>query len=400
MLVNKKSLTQLFLALSTLCCLFLTLWLGSKAVLGFLAFGTLFFVQNYKGALLSFRNNFLLFMFPIWAGVTVLWAVYPIQALRLDIQLFLTFFIFLSVIHSCPLIRLLEMLCALFSITLLSVHISSETVEIFQTGEIVRVGVLGSKNNVSMIGASTLTAGVMLLSAPDKSRLSWILGVVAIALAISTIIQSKSLGTFLAILISGGVGILILNMNTLIKSDWLRKVVVYSSVITMVVLLLLIISLFSYESYASMMQSLGKDPTITGRTFIWAIGIKTIENNFWTGLGLQSFWSERNPDAILIWISGSREIGAPYGFHNLYIHTWVETGFFGFIIISAIMMKIVSRIIWFLECGCTIQEAAAAAFAFFLVMKSFIEVPIFGVFSINTFFFFVIWVVLNKTKGN
>lgn len=399
MLVRKQDLIQLVLAGATVSCLFLTLWVGGRAVLGVLAFGMLFLALHLNVTLQAARRNLLLFLYPAWAGITVLWADYPMSALRLDIQLFVTFFIFISITSLTPLNYLLELLCGLFTLTLMTVLVSSNTVEIFYTGEVVRVGVLGSKNNVSAVGASALAAGTMLLTSPRRSARSSGLALAAIAAAAAAIIQAKSLGTFLTVLLCGGFGFLIWSMSALISRASLRSLVVYGSVFATAALAFVLFMLSTYEGYVSLMQSLGKDPTITGRTFIWSIGLKVIEDNFWGGVGLNSFWSERNADAVLIWISGSREVGAPYGFHNLYIHTWVETGLPGFLIMTAIIFRMMKLIIGFSKSGCTAQEAIAAAFALLVVIKSFFEVPIFNVFSINTFFFFLIWVVLNRSSS-
>lgn len=399
MLVRKQDLIQLTLAGAMVSCLFLTLWIGGKAVLGVLAFGLLFVALHPNATLRAARRNLLLFLYPAWAGITVMWADYPVQALRLDIQLFVTFFIFASVTCLIPLNRLLELMCGFFTLTLMTVLVSSQTVEIFHTGEVVRVGVLGSKNNVSAVGASALAAGAMLLASPQRSAWSNGLALAAFTAAAAAIIQAKSLGTFLSVLLCGGFGLLIWNMKSLFSQASLRSLVVYGSLAAAAVLALTLFLLSSYEGYVAMMQSLGKDPTITGRTFIWSIGLRVIEDNFWGGVGLNSFWSERNADAVLIWISGSREVGAAYGFHNLYIHTWVETGLPGVLIMTAIILRMMILAIEFSKSGCTAQEAAAAAFALFVVIKSFFEVPIFNVFSINTFFFFLIWVVLNRTSS-
>lgn len=396
MLVRKQDLIQLVLAGATVSCLFLILWVGGRAVLGVLAFGMLFLALHINATLQAARHNFLLFLYPAWAGITVLWADYPMSAIRLDIQLFVTFFIFLSITCIVPLKHLLEMLCGFYVLTLMTVLFSSQTVEIYYTGEIVRVGVLGSKNNVSAVGAAALTSGAMLLASPQRSVRSIVLALAAITVSAASIIQAKSLGTFLTVLLCGAFGLLIWSMKSLIRHASLRSLVIYGILIAAIAFGVIIFLMSTYEGYVSLMESLDKDPTITGRTFIWSIGLRVIEDNFWGGVGLNSFWSERNANAVLIWVSGSREVGSPYGFHNLYIHTWVETGLPGFFIMTAIILAMVIRIIEFAKFGCTAQEAAAAAFALFVIIKSFFEVPFFSVFSGSTFFFFVIWLVLNR----
>ena len=398
MLIRKTDLIQLSLAGATIASLFLTLWLGSKAVLGFLAFGLLLSGLYTNAVIYSIRRNTLLFLFPAWAAVTIFWAEYPMLALRLDIQLVLSFIIFITLACVVPLDRILEITCLFFAMALASVLLSSKTVEIYQTGEIVRVGVLGSKNNVSLVGAAALAAGAMLLFSDQKSSFGRVVALAAIATSIASIVQAKSLGTFLSVTFCAGLAFLIWNLQKLIKQDSLRSLTVYVSLFAVVMLILSTILMFNYESYVALMQAIGKDPTITGRTFIWSIGLRIIEENFWGGVGFNSFWSPRNSDAVLIWISGSREIGAAYSFHNLYINTWVELGFPGFLIVCAIVVKMLAMTVNYARNGCTAQQAAAVAFAIFLIVKSFFEVTFFSPFSINTLFFFVIWVVLNNTN--
>ena len=399
MLIKKRDLIKLSLTGASIACMFLGLWLGGAALLGFLTFGLLLTLLYANAVLVAIRKNLLLFLFPAWAGLTIIWADYPMAALRLDIQLFLTFIIFTALTGVVPMTRVLEFLCAFFALALVSVLVSSNTVSIYQTGEVVRVGVLGSKNNVSAVGASALTAGIMLIASPDKSRFATPLALLAIGTAIATILQARSLGTFMSVALCIALAAFVWNMKNMIHSAAARNITAFGLLTVNLSAIVGVIFFFNYDSYVAMMQSIGKDPTITGRTFIWSIGFRIIEENFWGGVGLSSFWSERNSDAVLLWITGDREIGAYYGFHNLYIHTWVETGLPGFLIMSAILIRMLSVVVQYARTGCSVQQAAAAGFALFLVMKSFFEVPIFHAFSINTFFFFVIWQVLNQAHS-
>jgi len=336
MLVAKHNFFSNALAFGFTACLLLTYWSGAIAALGALSMGLAFVGLHYRVVWIVLRRNWLLMLYPVWCGITVAWAVFPQKALKLDILYFATFVICLPIVSIIPIKRTTQFFCVLLSLTLVSVLLSSNTVSIFQTGEVVRIGVLGSKNNLSFIATFSLSAGAILLAQSKNTAFDRLLALITISLSLISILQARSL--------------------------------------------------------------LGKDATITGRTFIWSIGLKSISENFWGGVGLASYWSEFNPDAVTIWIKGSRDIGVPYGFHNLYINTWVETGIVGFLIMSAIVSKALYRSLQTVFRQCSTEQVIAATVGVYFFLKSFFEVPIFTAFSINTFYFFYIWIILNQTN--
>jgi len=70
-------------------------------------------------------------------------------------------------------------------------------------------------------------------------------------------------------------------------------------------------------------QALGRDPTLTDRTFVWADVLK-VDNNFLIGTGFESFWL--GPRAEALWL---KYWWRPNQAHNGYIETFINLGAVG-----------------------------------------------------------------------
>lgn len=395
--IRKDHLIDLTLGGVAILSLFLPLWIGGLGALVFLASGLALCLWRPQATFAAFRRNWPILVFPAWGGLTMLWSDYPMATLRLDIQVLLTLALSLAVISILPVRQTLILLSTFLAGALLTVLTSSQTVEIYQTGEVVRVGVMGSKNNVSMYGASALTVGAMLLSLPGEKRLVRFLAILTIIVAVLAIIQAKSMGTLFAAFLCAGAGAFLWGMRFFIRSAFLRAMILYGGALLLAVMVAILFLSSSYQGYVEFMYGLGKDPTLTGRTFLWSVGARIIDENFWGGLGLGAFWKVSNPDAILLWTYGKRAIGTPYGFHNTYIHNWVETGIIGATIIFLLMVQLLRKTLSHAINGATGYEAAAGAFSLFVFAKSFLETVAFSPFSAGAFYFCLVWIILNRT---
>lgn len=77
------------------------------------------------------------------------------------------------------------------------------------------------------------------------------------------------------------------------------------------------------DAYASMVQALGRDTTLTGRTEIWA-DLFAMDLNPWLGTGFETFWlGER---AEFFW---NKYYFHPNQAHNGYIETYINLGWIG-----------------------------------------------------------------------
>jgi exopolysaccharide production protein ExoQ len=95
-----------------------------------------------------------------------------------------------------------------------------------------------------------------------------------------------------------------------------------------VIVLLTPFVLFTAVYPDSLLEMIGKDPTLTGRTEIWAAVIPYIYQKFWLGWGYGAFWSPDNPAAMEI--GESFHWFAPQA-HNGLLEILVNVGLVGLV---------------------------------------------------------------------
>ncbi len=83
-------------------------------------------------------------------------------------------------------------------------------------------------------------------------------------------------------------------------------------------------------------RRLGKDSTLTGRTYLWQQGIEAAKASPLVGVGYQAYWVQGFSEAERLWEEfyiGSR---AGFHFHNTFIEAVVETGLIGLILLTMV----------------------------------------------------------------
>lgn len=90
------------------------------------------------------------------------------------------------------------------------------------------------------------------------------------------------------------------------------------------------------------LESLGRDMTLSGRTKLWELAISAGMDTPWFGAGYRAFWTE----------VGARDVYAHLGWgmnvangHNGYLDVWLELGFVGVGIFTALVI-VAARRIW------------------------------------------------------
>jgi exopolysaccharide production protein ExoQ len=119
-------------------------------------------------------------------------------------------------------------------------------------------------------------------------------------------------------------------------------VAVRAAVISFLVLCLLSASL-SYRFLSNALIDAGarffdKDPTLTGRTYLWQRASELIAETPGLGRGFASFWQQGNPDAEGLWQFAGIGSRGGFNFHNTAIEVLVHLGWFGLVICSIVMI--------------------------------------------------------------
>jgi O-antigen ligase len=371
---------------------------GFFSTLMFLIVGGLYAVLNFKYALAAYKNNWFIFMFGFVGVLSVFWADYPLAALRTAIQYLLTVGIFLAIIYCVHIDVLFKAISMAMLVVMVFNNFSSQTVEIAFTGEIVKVGYFGSKNNMAMVASFAFLSGLGAFFCDRSSLLSRFLAAVCIFLALATFLQSRSLGSTISLVfvLIFSCCLFFYSRAQLLNLTKLNINLIVTFVFVFFVFFVVV--LFDYSVYESFMYSLGKDPTITGRTDIWGIGFESIAAHPILGVGQSSYWKLNNIGALDIWELAHKEEGSSFGFHNQYIHTYVELGLFGFLAVSLVFIKLFFATNALILKEMRLIDIVFVSFFLVIFLKSFFETVGFAPFSLSTFFLCLSWVHMRRSS--
>lgn len=182
-------------------------------------------------------------------------------------------------------------------------------------------GVFTHKNQ---FGAFMAPAGVIFwLNALRGQKNSWIYWCL-LALSCGTMVMSQSttaLATFIVML-----------MLCLIYRifRWRYEVMVSAILAVTIVGLGALIYIAGYSD--TLFSSVGKDATLSGRTFIWQAVWTKIQEEPWLGYGLAGFWNGLNGPSRYVQLA----VGIPVVYaHNGFLDLWLSVGLVGVIVFVA-----------------------------------------------------------------
>jgi exopolysaccharide production protein ExoQ len=116
-----------------------------------------------------------------------------------------------------------------------------------------------------------------------------------------------------------------------------------------------------------LLQALGKDETLTGRTRIWAAVMHQIEKRPWTGYGYGAVWTETSNWGPLPWISKEQGF-VIHEAHNGWLAVWLELGLIGLAAAAFTIAEVWTR----------------AVFGLFRRPSTYLTLPFLAIFSLHS----------------
>lgn len=145
---------------------------------------------------------------------------------------------------------------------------------------------------------------------------------------------------------------------------------------------LLMFGFFQVDVFSELLGALGKDTTLTGRTMLWDLSKRVMEDHPWTGLGANGFWRPENGVANTVFTDTLQ--GGPFtgfSFHSSYYENGANYGYPGFwatVFLST--WALTSAVLNWIRNQSTVN-ATFLVFAALIVMRSTSEADLAGEFS-------------------
>ncbi|MEE9428820.1 MAG: O-antigen ligase family protein [Paracoccaceae bacterium] len=351
--------------------------LGFKGVLGFLAAGGFLILRHLNASINQLLRHWYILLLPLFCTLTFLWSQYPPQTLRFGVQLSVTVAISVVIAHRIsPRTFVLTLFWALGIAMVASILFGEVKAS---TGA--WRGIYGSKN--AMAGAAAIYIVVAFGLAIERTASPRFRAIAAMGVVVGMVplIFAQSVS---ALMIVPPAMIVLLSFLILPVISPKQRAV-------MAIFLVLIAALIGVLIYANidtllawMLDTTGKDITLTGRTDLWKIALEFIAERPFFGMGYQAFWVKGHQPAEVIWFMFGISARSGFNFHNTYLSNAVEIGILGVMLQAFVLygaLYLTGR--WAMY-----GQQAVAALLFTLVMMvvwiSFIEVPIFFQFSLRT----------------
>src|SRR5690606_18147097 len=187
-------------------------------------------------------------------------------------------------------------------------------------------GLWYEKNQMGAVMVIGATASAACLASPDPRRLlPW----VALGLSGGLVLATQSKTSLLCL----GVGL------ALVAGFWAlrRGGAAFSVVAIWAGVVLAGLGIWVWETHSvAVLEALGKDPSLTGRTDIWEALMRKVADRPWTGYGYGAFWGREGESAPADWVRQETQWPVPNA-HNGWIDLLVQLGWPGAFLVGTLM---------------------------------------------------------------
>ncbi len=368
--------------------------LGNLGAFLFLAAFIILALTRWQLLLKVAIQNFWVLILPLLILSSAFWSDYPDKTLRGGVQFLIT--VAVGVIAGAcirPRVLISAAFCA-FLCTAAGCWAYGLNDLLQGNMETVR-WILGSKNQLAMLGAYTLLTALAIFLDPFQARVMRALAVGGVIVAVLNLHTGQSAGTSVFVIPA------VFTMFALRALSFLpgrtRAAIAVVTIAAALVLGLAALSLLKSEG--EVLEALGKDSTLTGRTEIWANAQEYFSERPLLGVGYQAFWQIDNPRAVMLWLVNYEPIGAGFHFHNLYFNTAVELGLAGLLAVALLQLTAIVRLLLAVFGALSPSRIFAAGIIIYLLGISLVEVLQTYQFTTGAVLFYISWCYLKPRWG-
>ncbi len=359
-----------------------TVALSFSGMAGVLAFYALWLPRLLKGSAVLPAMRDLLFPVTIvgYAGLSVLWSDYPAQSARCAVEL-ASMMLCVSIIARCASVHSMTLGLLSGAALTLSIALLQPDSRIELSGILTA---LGSKNQVGALAElGILCAGVtwhLMKRVPARVMFSLLPMVSFLGVLYLSHSATSTVTLIGAIAVIGG-------LSTIARFPRQARMSLLFLAFCFCVVAGGLGAVFDLKKIG--LEAIGKDETLTGRTFLWDQAAAVIAANPLGGVGYGAFWVHGNPLAERLWYHFDIKFREGFHFHNLFINAAVEWGLIG----CALWIALYART-WIVAVRRLLAEGNNRDAAFYVVivtmylLRASSEVDTTGPYSLPTLVFF------------
>ncbi len=314
------------------------------------------FALELPGLGRAIMGNWAVFLWPALAIASVAWSLSPPATIRGGLQLLMTTFIAVFIGARFSLRQILVAIVAVLSATLVAsiVPLFLNDPEVYNYSGGFR-GTFAHKNTLGLRMNILLAAAILVFMAPGRLKTPM---AVAIFLAVYGLILSQSATSQILALATPAVIALLWALRLGFRATALTSI----GVLAVTGISLTAVFMSGADPVAVMLDRFGKDATLTGRTWLWEIGLHEISKHPILGGGYQAYWGPPQKPEVL-WIR-SNFLETVNGFHNVGIEVWNDLGIPGLVALFAVLLLCAWRAVALYRTG----ASALAIFPLFFLL--------------------------------
>jgi len=299
-----------------------------------------------REAVAIFARRWALLLIPAYALASLIWSDHPDVTLKHALELVMTVAGGLLMSASRRPAALLAGACGAFGLYLLVSLTLGHSVTVgsaMSGGETAFTGLNEGKNLLGMTAALGALLSVFLLTCSLRRRF-WAGVIAALGLAAIGVLMvylSRSAGAVIAFTLAAATLLVVASLGAFRPRN--RGVVC-----AVLALLLLAGGMFGYafanSVTAEALNLFHKDPTLTGRSYLWYRAMDFVRERPMFGRGFEAFWVQGDLDAEGIWQYAHVGTRMGFNFHNTLIELLIHFGWVGAVLTLAVFLFALLRL--------------------------------------------------------
>ena len=242
------------------------------------------------------------------------------------------------------------------------------------------IGIYGSKNAFSAAQAYLFLTSWWVLVSAKHNLLMRLLALASVLVCPLLLVAGRSADAVAPLVLA-----LAITVVAHLTTKWppLPRILAICAGLSLLILIFSIAFLFKDTLFGQLMIITGKDPTLSGRTYLWTRAAELMSQHPLLGAGYGAFWVQGNPYAEEIWAAFHNTGRMGFNFHNQWYDIGVSLGYLGLFAGFLTLLVVSVRTLRWIISNPGPESYFFLAFVWIVNMRSLLETETFSHFSLS-----------------